>query len=301
MKKNQLILTDNPKFTCNFLKREISFKKNNNNSPYQVFFDKEFYYSEEYQIPENTYFNTIIINEFSHTSQFDILSKESLPNENIICFSDSGKDFHGFKNRKWETISGNFHLSVKISPQIFFPMIYHSFIILSAVIVCDTLEKLTSLNPKIKWVNDIMIDDAKIAGFITKTNSQNNQLSDAIIGFGVNIASSPELTPDKFVKKAVHINKFGYDISSSDYFKTFLNSFNTYYHEILHQNYDVIYDLYVQKSNILNKFICIYDENNLDYLFGSGYVKCIEKDLSIKLKNLATKITKGRIAMQENF
>lgn len=294
-----MILTDSPEFANTFLNANFTYFKADNKSPYRIFFDKDFYYSDN-NLFNNEHFSDVIINKFSYTSQFDILNQINFTG-NIICFSDSGNDFHGFKSRKWETLSGNFHIAFKIKPETNFKFIYQSLIIFSANIVISSIKELTSLQPKIKWVNDIMLNDAKVAGFITKTKSQLNKISEAIIGIGVNIEKSPDLIPDKFIKKATHLNKYNNNISSSEFFYTFLKFFDFYYKLILNKKYSILFNKYVDDSLIIDKNIKIYDENNLDNLLVEGIVKSIEKDLSIKFKNTAVKFNKGRISMQDFF
>ena len=54
-----------------------------------------------------------------------------------------------------------------------------------AVAVVRAIEELTDLNPKIKWVNDIYIDDKKVAGILTEAVTGDK--TSIIVGIGVNI------------------------------------------------------------------------------------------------------------------
>ena len=60
----------------------------------------------------------------------------------------------------------------------------------AAVAVVRAIEELTDLSPKIKWVNDIYIDDKKVSGILTEAVTGDKTL--IIVGIGVNI------TTDKF-------------------------------------------------------------------------------------------------------
>jgi BirA family biotin operon repressor/biotin-[acetyl-CoA-carboxylase] ligase len=61
----------------------------------------------------------------------------------------------------------------------------------AAVAVCRALENLTDLNPKIKWVNDIYIENKKVCGILCETVSdiETNTVNSVIIGIGVNIST----------------------------------------------------------------------------------------------------------------
>lgn len=56
-----------------------------------------------------------------------------------------------------------------------------------AVAVVRAIEELTDLNPKIKWVNDIYIDDKKVAGILTEAVT--GEKTSIIVGIGVNITT----------------------------------------------------------------------------------------------------------------
>ncbi|MEK6255875.1 MAG: biotin--[acetyl-CoA-carboxylase] ligase [Chloroflexota bacterium] len=61
---------------------------------------------------------------------------------------------------------------------------------LGAVAVCVALEKGFSLQPKIKWPNDVLIAGEKVCGVLAESHWLGNHLSAIVIGIGINIASS---------------------------------------------------------------------------------------------------------------
>lgn len=58
---------------------------------------------------------------------------------------------------------------------------------LTAVAVCKAIENITSLRPKIKWVNDVYLNDKKVCGVLTESIVDEKGLSGVIIGVGVNL------------------------------------------------------------------------------------------------------------------
>lgn len=60
----------------------------------------------------------------------------------------------------------------------------------SAVAVCQAIEEITGLEPKIKWVNDVYLNDRKICGILTEAaiDFESGGLYWAIPGIGINIA-----------------------------------------------------------------------------------------------------------------
>lgn len=62
----------------------------------------------------------------------------------------------------------------------------------AAVAVCKAIEKLTSVTPEIKWVNDVYVNGRKICGILTEavTDFESGTVSSVIIGIGVNITTA---------------------------------------------------------------------------------------------------------------
>lgn len=69
----------------------------------------------------------------------------------------------------------------------------------AAVAVCKAIEKLTDQQPRIKWVNDIYLNEKKICGILTEAavNFENGGLSYAVLGIGVNVAEPPDGFPEE--------------------------------------------------------------------------------------------------------
>lgn len=61
----------------------------------------------------------------------------------------------------------------------------------AAVAVCKTLEKF-SLSPKIKWANDVYVNDKKIAGILIENTFSGNRVSSSIVGVGLNVNNALE-------------------------------------------------------------------------------------------------------------
>ena len=62
----------------------------------------------------------------------------------------------------------------------------------TAVCVCDAIKELCDIEPKIKWVNDIYIENKKVCGILCEavTNPYEGTIDGIIIGIGVNISTT---------------------------------------------------------------------------------------------------------------
>jgi BirA family biotin operon repressor/biotin-[acetyl-CoA-carboxylase] ligase len=59
---------------------------------------------------------------------------------------------------------------------------------LGALAVCDTLKNRYHLPAKIKWPNDILLDEKKVAGVLVEAQWTGDRLSSLILGIGINVA-----------------------------------------------------------------------------------------------------------------
>ena len=61
--------------------------------------------------------------------------------------------------------------------------------LISAIAVCKAITKLTNLEPKIKWINDVYINGKKICGILVENVSDNTNLKSKgiVVGIAINI------------------------------------------------------------------------------------------------------------------
>ncbi len=71
---------------------------------------------------------------------------------------------------------------------------------MAAVAVLRAVKKFTEKDTKIKWVNDIFVDDKKVSGILTEGVFTGNNLEYLVLGIGVNLIK-PENDLDESIKK----------------------------------------------------------------------------------------------------
>ena len=59
----------------------------------------------------------------------------------------------------------------------------------ASVAVCKAVEAISNLQPKIKWVNDILVDEKKVCGILCEAVSSGDTVDSVILGIGVNFSS----------------------------------------------------------------------------------------------------------------
>lgn len=65
--------------------------------------------------------------------------------------------------------------------------------------MCEAIEQVTGLNPQIKWVNDVYLNEKKVCGILTEASVdfENGGLNWAVLGIGINIAVPEEGFPEE--------------------------------------------------------------------------------------------------------
>ncbi len=108
----------------------------------------------------------------------------------------------GRLGRQWCSLEGNLHASLLVTlwcePEEITQVSLLAGIVLSEAINAAAAASPKSLanRPVLKWPNDLLIANAKCAGVLVETTAVPNGSCRGVLGFGVNIAESPNI-PDR--------------------------------------------------------------------------------------------------------
>lgn len=117
----------------------------------------------------------------------------------------------------------------------------------ASVAVCKAIERLTNKEPKIKWVNDIYLDDKKICGILTEavTDFETQTVTSVVIGIGINL-STKDFPTD--VDNASSLNA---NIKRAEIVAEIANQLN----KIITEDYEGFIEYYRSHSMIIGKDI----------------------------------------------
>ncbi len=89
----------------------------------------------------------------------------------------------------------------------------------TAVVIADILSEITKNHPKIKWVNDIFVDNKKVCGILTEAVSdfESNRVQAVIIGIGINLTTS--LFPDELSEIAGSVGEINRCYMAAEIYK----------------------------------------------------------------------------------
>ena len=306
-----IIYTDNPEYATNTLIPSIAFHQHNpktnkakNAQLIQRFFPDGKIYETEYSFP--SIFDCLFVKQFSPSSQFDQLIEYSRRvnkiKGGILCFSGSGKDFHGFHQREWASLEGNIHLSILLQPERRVDHANAAFLILAANAITKTINDLEKIQSKasIHWVNDILIEQQKVGGVLVQSQVRGEITEKVVIGIGINVEKKPELRSDPFVKAATAINchvenKKHYVIR--EILWPLVINLEMQYVTLMENRYLDLLDSYIKHSLIIGKVVEVYSDPREESpeRVTMGKVVSITEDLELILEGVEQPVRKGRV------
>lgn len=140
-------------------------------------------------IPESLNFKHIHLLTVDSTNRFalDLISKTN-PTDGFCIFSDVQTEGRGQYGREWLSESGRNLLTSFIFRTQFIPLedifILHQ---LAGLSVLAALNSFGLTEAEIKWPNDIIIHDKKIAGILIQNTLRAHHLQYSILGIGLNV------------------------------------------------------------------------------------------------------------------
>ena len=111
------------------------------------------------------------------------------PEEGLVILTDSQTAGKGRRGRRWVDVPGcNVLMSIVFRP--LFPP--HILVMITSLAVVDAIADICEVVASIKWPNDVIIEDHKVAGILIETSHCSDGKMVAVAGIGVNVNSSVE-------------------------------------------------------------------------------------------------------------
>lgn len=115
--------------------------------------------------------------------------------EGAVVIADSQSQGRGRMGRPWSSPRGvNLYLSIVLRPPLS-PAQIPSMTLLAGVSCARAIGKVTGLDARLKWPNDIYVGGRKTAGILAETEGGNPGLHFVILGIGINVNWEAENMP----------------------------------------------------------------------------------------------------------
>ena len=108
-------------------------------------------------------------------------------NNGTLVVAESQTSGRGRLGRNWFSPKyKGIYLSLILRPKIS-PAASSILTILAAVSICEAVKRATDLDAQIKWPNDILMHNKKLAGILTEMNAEVDKVNFVVIGIGLNV------------------------------------------------------------------------------------------------------------------
>ncbi|NOZ63402.1 MAG: biotin--[acetyl-CoA-carboxylase] ligase [Caldiserica bacterium] len=141
--------------------------------------------------------------------------------ECFVVVAEKQVSGRGRGKRIWHSPPGGLYLSIAIpSPEI----TEKGLSFLSAWVVARSIKDETAITPRVKWPNDILIQNKKVSGILVEKGKGKKDFS--LIGMGINLNSRKEDFPASLRKKIVSLKDIaGKEIHSERFLDLLLDNF----------------------------------------------------------------------------
>jgi len=202
--------------------------------------------------------NQIILNEIDSTNQFLLdLNKTTNLNTPIVVTTDYQFQGRGRKSKSWDSERGKnllisilFKHDLSINEQFNFSM-------LISLAISDFISFYVKKDISIKWPNDIMIKNKKVAGFIIDNIVADSIIHTSVLGVGININQT---TFNKYLPQATSLsleNQYEYHLNEIK--ESFLFCIEKRYKSFLSKSYSL--NEYNDMLYLRNKFLLFEIDN----------------------------------------
>lgn len=227
--------------------------------------------------------NLVYLEEVGSTNQYAKENIDKLEDMSVV-YTYNQTNGRGRLERKWSfTGEDNIYASIVLKPSEEMREVYSNLTQYLCVILCETFEEY-GVSPKIKWPNDIKINDKKISGILAEGvnvvgENCSYKLEGIVLGVGINLNTKIEIL-SKINQPATSLNiEIGHEIDKKIFLKKLLDKFCLRYDNFIEEGFQLIRKDYIRRANFLNKEVTVkvFDKET------SGIAKDITENGALKL------------------
>ena len=203
--------------------------------------------------------NFIYFEEIDSTNSYLLNSKESKLGTVVLAeFQSKGR---GRKQRNWTAMKEQaLTFSILLNDEIEIKNI-NLLSLGTAVALVQALENLHQLKVHVKWPNDVLVEDKKVAGILIESTSKGSKLEKVIVGIGINV-NQPNFTGVYNIRPTSIRIEQKKNVSREKLLSEFLNRFEEMLVD-LGNNKDKILNDWRSKSRLLGEKVLLV-ENNIE-------------------------------------
>jgi BirA family biotin operon repressor/biotin-[acetyl-CoA-carboxylase] ligase len=185
------------------------------------------------------------------------LAEEGAP-EGTVVIADSQKQGKGRLGRIWHSPPGsNLYCSLILRPRIL-PVAATQLTFLSAVAVARAIESVTPLKPSIKWPNDILLNERKVAGLLNEMSAETERVNYVILGIGVNLNICADQFPEDLRHPATSLFiEGGRKVSRLQFVRALLLALDELYGAYLRDGFEPVRAEWLNRCDMMGREVSV--------------------------------------------
>ena len=182
---------------------------------------------------------------------------------NTVVIAEQQSGGRGRMKRKWLSPRGGVWLSVVLKPAV--PTVTSTMLpFVASIAVCDAIKEATNLAATLKWPNDVMVADKKVAGILLDLSAEAETVNYAVIGIGINAnVDASKLKIDREGKPAVTslMDELGHDVNRLQLTKLLLEKIELFYMALEKNGPAAIVAEWCKRSDMMGKKVNVIQQD----------------------------------------
>jgi BirA family biotin operon repressor/biotin-[acetyl-CoA-carboxylase] ligase len=180
--------------------------------------------------------------------------------EGTVVISERQTEGRGRKGRIWASPPREgVYISVILRPGLR-PTQVIQIPLIAGVAVCRAIRKVTPLQPRIKWPNDITLGGKKVGGILTEMSGDIDRVNHIVLGIGLNVNTKCSLLPEPTRGIATSLaERCGEHISRVRLVQFLLAEFDALYREFLVSGFDAPREEWKALDNTIGSWVKVSD------------------------------------------
>jgi len=177
--------------------------------------------------------------------------------EGTAVIAETQTGGRGRMGRAWASPPGGVYLSLILRPDIK-PSEALRFPLIAGVAVAEAIERLTGLNPKLKWPNDIIVAGRKAGGILLEMSAEMDRINYIVIGMGINVNSERAHFPEEIAGLATSLREeCGKEVSRVRLVQEMLAQLESLYQDFQASGFEPIRERWKAISNTIGARVSI--------------------------------------------
>ncbi len=187
-----------------------------------------------------------------------VLAEKGKP-EGTLVICEEQTSGRGRRGRQWSSLpSRSLTFSLIFRPTLS-PWQMMQFPLMAGLALVDTLSAYYHLDSSLKWPNDVLIGEKKVAGILAEMSGDAENINHILLGVGVNVNLNPEDIPVflKGVATSLMIER-GKEINRVKLLARFLKKLEEYYEIYVAQGFSPIREKILEVSSTIGSEVVVY-------------------------------------------